>query len=52
VSVSDNWVMLAGENILWLPPEHRQFIASAVKEATLALGYSDGRVLFIGFHIL
>ncbi|KAL4860397.1 hypothetical protein BDV12DRAFT_181643, partial [Aspergillus spectabilis] len=24
VSVSDNWVMLAGENILWLPPEHRQ----------------------------
>ncbi|KAF9883051.1 hypothetical protein FE257_004305 [Aspergillus nanangensis] len=38
VSVSDNWVMLAGENILWLPPEHRPFTASAVKEATLALG--------------
>ncbi|KAL4985441.1 NACHT and WD40 domain protein [Aspergillus falconensis] len=51
VSVSDNWVMLAGENILWLPPEHRQFTASAVTEATLALGYSDGRVSIIGFHI-
>jgi WD40 repeat protein len=51
VSVSDNWVMLAGENILWLPPEHRQFTASAVTEATLALGYSDGRVAIIGFHI-
>jgi WD40 repeat protein len=30
VSISDNWVMVAGENILWLPPEHRQFTASAV----------------------
>jgi WD40 repeat protein len=51
VSVSDNWVMLAGENTLWLPPEHRQFTASAVTEAALALGYSDGRVSIIGFHI-
>ncbi|KAL4966320.1 WD40 repeat domain-containing protein [Aspergillus stella-maris] len=47
VSVSDNWVMVAGENILWLPPEHRQFTASAATEATLALGYSDGRVSII-----
>jgi WD40 repeat protein len=51
VSISDNWVMVAGENILWLPPEHRQFTASAVTEATLALGYSDGRVSIIGFHM-
>jgi WD40 repeat protein len=51
VSVSDNWVMLAGENILWLPPEHRQFAALALTEAALALGYNDGRVSIIGFHI-
>ncbi|KAL2856070.1 hypothetical protein BJX68DRAFT_279544 [Aspergillus pseudodeflectus] len=51
VSVSDNWVMLAGENILWLPPEHRRFTASAVTDATLALGYSDGRVSIIGFYM-
>jgi WD40 repeat protein len=51
VSISDNWVMVAGENMLWLPPEHRQFTASAVTDATLALGYSDGRVAIIGFHI-
>ncbi|KAI7976406.1 hypothetical protein EIK77_000231 [Talaromyces pinophilus] len=50
VSLSDNWVSLAGENLLWLPPEHRQFTASTVKEANLALGYSDGRVSIIGFH--
>ena len=51
VSISDNWVTVAGENMLWLPPEHRQFTASAVTDATLALGYSDGRVEIIGFHI-
>ncbi|KAL3469229.1 hypothetical protein BJX99DRAFT_268450 [Aspergillus californicus] len=50
-SGSNNWVMVAGENILWLPPEHRQFTASAVTDATIALGYSDGRVAIIGFHI-
>ncbi|EED12684.1 WD-repeat protein, putative [Talaromyces stipitatus ATCC 10500] len=52
VSLSDNWIALAGENILWLPIEHRRFTASAVKEATLALGYGDGRVSIIGFHTL
>ncbi|KAH8691808.1 NACHT and WD40 domain protein [Talaromyces proteolyticus] len=52
VSLSDNWVSLAGENILWLPQEHRQFTASAVKGSTLALGYSDGRVSIIGFYAL
>ena len=51
-SLSDNWVALAGENILWLPIEHRRFTASAVKEATLALGYGNGRVSIIRFHTL
>lgn len=51
VSLSDNWVALAGENILWLPPEHRQFTASTIKETNLALGYGDGRVSIIGFYI-
>ncbi|EED11823.1 WD repeat-containing protein, putative [Talaromyces stipitatus ATCC 10500] len=52
ISLSNNWVALGGENLLWLPPEHRQFETSAVKDATLALGYSDGRVSIIGFHTL
>lgn len=52
ISLSNNWVALGGENLLWLPPEHRPFTISAVKEATLALGYSDGRVSIIGFHTL
>jgi hypothetical protein len=44
VSVSDNWVVLRGQNFLWLPPEYRHFRCSALKDANLALGYSDGRV--------
>ncbi|KAI7976403.1 hypothetical protein EIK77_000845 [Talaromyces pinophilus] len=52
VSLSDNWVSLAGEKLLWLPQEHRQFTASAVKGSTLTLGYSDGRVSIVGFYAL
>jgi WD40 repeat protein len=50
IYLSDDWVSLEGENLLWLPPEYRQNSSSAVKDATLALGYSDGRVAIIGFH--
>ncbi|QGA18984.1 hypothetical protein EYB26_006669 [Talaromyces marneffei] len=49
VSVANSWVSFAGETLLWLPPEHR-FNCSASKDATLALGYIDGRVSIIGFH--
>ncbi|KAI7974215.1 hypothetical protein EIK77_004967 [Talaromyces pinophilus] len=51
VSLLNNWVALAGENLLWLPPEHRQFTCSAFQDANLALGYSDGHVLIISFYI-
>ncbi|KAL4770350.1 hypothetical protein BDW60DRAFT_193079, partial [Aspergillus nidulans var. acristatus] len=50
VTLSNNWIYIAGERLICLPPEHRQFSSSAVKGATIALGYYDGRVLVIGFH--
>jgi WD40 repeat protein len=50
-SLSNNWVALAGENLLWLPPEYRQYSCLAFKDATLALGYGDRRVSILGFHI-
>jgi WD40 repeat protein len=52
ISLSNNWVVLAGENLLWLPSEHREFTTSAVQETTIALGYNDGRVSIMGFHTL
>ncbi|CRG89821.1 Vegetative incompatibility protein HET-E-1 [Talaromyces islandicus] len=52
ISVSNNWVVLAGENLLWLPPEHRQFTTSAIKDTTITLGYSDGRISIIGFRTM
>ncbi|KAB8067076.1 WD40-repeat-containing domain protein, partial [Aspergillus leporis] len=50
VSLSNTWIALDGENLLWLPAEYRSFKCFAVKDATLALGYHDGRVSIIGFH--
>ncbi|KAJ5503990.1 hypothetical protein N7463_006864 [Penicillium fimorum] len=50
ISLSSNWVSFGGENLLWLPTEYRSFLCQATKDATLALGYSDGRVLLTGFH--
>ncbi|KAF7169363.1 hypothetical protein CNMCM5623_002126 [Aspergillus felis] len=52
ISVSDNWVALRGQKVLWLPPEHRRFCCAAFKDATVALGYSDGRVSILRFNIL
>ncbi|KAL4767461.1 hypothetical protein BDW60DRAFT_199923, partial [Aspergillus nidulans var. acristatus] len=39
-----------GERLICLPPEYHQFSSSAVKGATIALGYPDGQSLVIGFH--
>jgi len=50
ISLSSNWVSLGGENFLWLPAEYRSFVCLAVKDATLALGYMNGRVLITTFH--
>ncbi|KAL4770606.1 hypothetical protein BDW60DRAFT_192293 [Aspergillus nidulans var. acristatus] len=41
---------MAGENLLYIPPEHRQYTCFTVNGATIALRYGDGRVL-IGFHV-
>ncbi|KAL4744344.1 hypothetical protein BDW72DRAFT_188744 [Aspergillus terricola var. indicus] len=52
VSLSGNWVSIAGENLLCIPPEYCEYSCSAVKNlkgATIALGYKDGRVLIMGF---
>ena len=34
---------MEGENVIWLPPEHRRFTCFALEDATLAMGYYDGR---------
>ncbi|KAB8238294.1 WD40 repeat domain-containing protein [Aspergillus alliaceus] len=52
VSLSNAWIALDGENLLWLPAEYRSSKCFAVKDATLALGYHDGRVTIIGFRAL
>jgi WD40 repeat protein len=52
VSLSNAWITLGGENLLWLPSEYRGFVCHAAKNATLALGYRDGRVFIIEFHKL
>ncbi|KAL4990161.1 WD40-repeat-containing domain protein [Aspergillus falconensis] len=48
--LSDNLIALGGRNLLWLPPEHRSFSCFSFKDATLALGYDDGRLSIIGFR--
>lgn len=52
VSLSNAWITLDGENLLWLPAEYRSFNCFAVMDTTLALGYHDGRVIIIGFQAL
>ncbi|KAJ6176749.1 hypothetical protein N7485_003663 [Penicillium canescens] len=50
VTISNNWISIAGEKLIHLPPEYHQYDCSVVKRATIALGYRDGRLLVIGFH--
>ncbi|KAE8395978.1 hypothetical protein BDV23DRAFT_178045 [Aspergillus alliaceus] len=50
VSLSNTWIALGGENLLWLPAEYRSFSCHAVKDATIALGYPRGQVIIIGFY--
>ncbi|KAK6810480.1 hypothetical protein RU639_013746 [Aspergillus parasiticus] len=52
VCLSNAWISSGGENLLWLPAEYRSFYCHTVTETTIALGYDDGRVCFIGLHIL
>ncbi|PIG80687.1 NACHT and WD40 domain protein, partial [Aspergillus arachidicola] len=50
VTLSNAWVALGGENLLWLPVEYRDFACCAVKDTTLVLGHRNGRVSIVGFH--
>ncbi|KAK6810873.1 hypothetical protein RU639_013594 [Aspergillus parasiticus] len=52
ISLSNAWIALGDENILWLPVEYRPFTCHAVKDAVIALGYTKGRVCIVGFHNL
>ncbi|KAI3014430.1 hypothetical protein CBS147347_11476 [Aspergillus niger] len=49
ISVADSWVSLRGERALWLPTDYRSFACFAIKDTTLALGLTDGRVPIIRF---
>ncbi|KAJ5761777.1 vegetative incompatibility protein HET-E-1 [Penicillium nucicola] len=50
ISVANDWVAFGNENLIWLPVEHRYFICSDVRHDRLALGYSRGNVLIMGFR--
>ncbi len=48
--VSKNWIIESGTKILWLPFEYRHPSCTAVWNQSLALGYSSGEVIIIGFE--
>ncbi|KAJ5819444.1 hypothetical protein N7474_005035 [Penicillium riverlandense] len=45
----EHWIVLNGEQVLWLPPEARA-CCSAITANTLALGHPSGRISFIEFR--
>ncbi|CAG7944824.1 unnamed protein product [Penicillium nalgiovense] len=47
ISVEHSWVCFGGEKVLWLPHEFRGRVCHAIKHDTLAMGYTNGRVLII-----
>ena len=47
--VSNDWVAEEGANILWLPPDYRATCV-AVRDGTVALGYSSGSISFLKFE--
>jgi WD40 repeat protein len=51
VSLEEDWVALRGVKVLWLPFEYRQPNCLAIKDGALALGYRNGRVCIMEFHI-
>ncbi|OQE20906.1 hypothetical protein PENFLA_c015G01918 [Penicillium flavigenum] len=52
ISLSNTWVSLGGENLLWLPTEYRAATSHTFNDDTVALGYMNGRVSIIGFQTL
>jgi WD40 repeat protein len=52
LTLSGNWVSVAGAKLIFIPPEYYQHNCSAANGTTISLGYSDGRVLIMGFHFM
>ncbi|KAJ6004705.1 hypothetical protein N7540_013074 [Penicillium herquei] len=50
ISIYNEWVVLQGEKILWLPTEYRP-ACSAVNNNIIALGRRSGNVSFLGFYM-
>jgi hypothetical protein len=48
--IEDEWVVLRGKKILWLPSKYRPS-RSAFKYDIFVGGRTDGRVLFMGFRL-
>jgi len=48
LTVSNQWVMEGGVNILWLPPEYRTYKV-AIWSGIVVLALSSGRILFLKF---
>jgi hypothetical protein len=46
--VANGWVVEAGTNILWLPPDYRT-TCEAVWNKVIVLGHSSGRISILGF---
>ena len=49
LSVSKDWVVEEGTNILWLPPDYRA-TSIAVWNKVIAFGHSSGRISILGFQ--
>ncbi|KAJ5313615.1 uncharacterized protein N7443_000499 [Penicillium atrosanguineum] len=46
----DEWIILQGKRVLWLPPAYRP-VCSAVTGSTIALGHASGGVSFLSFQM-
>jgi WD40 repeat protein len=49
INKEKTWITYQGENVLWLPSEYRPFVSELVDSHTIALGYENGWVHFLGF---
>lgn len=50
ISVKDQWIVLGGDNFLWLPIEYRSDVTAVYGNAT-AIGCKLGRLLILEFKI-
>ncbi|KAJ6153876.1 hypothetical protein N7485_012245 [Penicillium canescens] len=51
VSLADRWVYLRGKKLLWLPFEYCRWTCFAIEVGTLAIGYSDGKILILNLRV-